>query len=540
MYTTSKMSGQPFNKITRREFVGLTLGGLLLAACGVKTTAAKIPGKLITPGAELGHLLRDNKFPAPIRTEHHPVVVIGGGISGLSACRQLTLNGLNDFVLLELGEELGGNSVSGKNDICEFPWAAHYLPLPNAGLQALNTFLEEAEVIKGYDANGLPIIEETYLCFAPHERLFINGIWQDDIVPEYGIPIADRSEIAAFFKLINSYRDKTGNDGKAAFAIPIDYSSADESIRALDKITMTEFLQQHNWTSPYLKWYLDYCCSDDYGTSVELTSAWAGIHYFASRRGAAANAEPGTVLTWPEGNAFLTNKLKAHSENKSRKGHVAFKINQQNGNVSISCYDSLKKESYTIIADRIICAVPQFVRGRLLQQTISEVSYSPWVVANLSVSDWPEGNGKTLSWDNVIYGSKSLGYVDASHQLIRSSEKKKVLTFYFPFTGASPSEARTLLRAMDHEQLTKLIVDELCKAHPTAAASITNIDIRVWGHAMVRPTKNYIWGDERQKLKAPVNGTIFFAHSDLAGVSIFEEAFYQGLRAADELLESLK
>jgi hypothetical protein len=29
---------------------------------------------------------------------------------------------------------------------------------------------------------------------------------------------------------------------------------------------------------------------------------------------------------------------------------------------------------------------------------------------------------------------------------------------------------------------------------------------------------------------------VYFAHSDLSGVALFEEAFYQGLRAAEEVL----
>lgn len=534
------MSGRPFNKLSRREFVGLTLGALALAACGGKPVPTRIPGQLLSTGSELGHMFRDNKFPAPSRTERHPVVVIGGGISGLSACRKLRQSGIEDFILLELENELGGNAVCGKNEICSFPWAAHYLPLPNKELKELHQFLEEAEVIKGYDAKGLPVIEETYLCFAPHERLFINGVWQDDLTPEYGVPPADRSEIIAFMKLMEGYRNQVGSDGKQAFAIPIENSSADESIRALDKISMAEFIKQHNWTSPYLTWYLDYCCCDDYGTSLALTSAWAGIHYFASRHGMASNAETGSVITWPEGNAFLAGKLRLHSENKSRKGNAVFKIDAGKTEIAISCYDSIKKESYTIIADRVICATPQFVRERLLQQPVPGPTYSPWMVANLSVTDWPEGNGQPLSWDNVIYNSKSLGYVDATHQMIRADVKKRVLTFYFPFTDASPDEARKQLRTMTHEQLAKLVMDEIGKAHPDAYLAVNNIDIRVWGHAMIRPVVNYIWGEERQKLKAPLNGNIFFAHSDLGGISIFEEAFYQGIRAAEELTASLK
>lgn len=535
------MNGRPFNKLSRREFIGLTLGGLVLAACGgTKSAPSKIPGQLLSTGSELGHMFRDNKFPAPARTEKHRIAVIGGGISGLSASRKLSKNGITDFVLLELENELGGNSVSGKNEICSFPWAAHYLPLPNAGLTELHQFLEEAEVIKGYNEKGLPVVEETYLCFAPHERLFINGVWQEDITPEYGVPPEDRKEIISFLELMSKYRNQTGSDGKPAFAIPVENSSADETLRALDKISMGEFIKQHQWSSPYLVWYLEYCCNDDYGTSLAETSAWAGIHYFASRRGAAANAETGSVMTWPEGNAFLAGKLRIHSENKSRKGHAVFKVEAGEKETIISCYDSVKKESYTIVAERVICATPQFVRERLMQQPVAGPSYSPWMVANLSVTDWPGGNGQPLSWDNVIYNSKSLGYVDATHQLIRADEKRKVLTFYFPFTDASPNEARKVLRSMTHEQLAQLVMDEIGKAHPDAYLSVNNIDIRVWGHAMIRPVKNYIWGEERQKLKMPLNGNVFFAHSDLSGISIFEEAFYQGIRAADELIASLK
>ena len=38
-------------------------------------------------------------------------------------------------------------------------------------------------------------------------------------------------------------------------------------------------------TDPQLRWYLDYCCRDDYGAGMAQVSAWAGIHYFASRHG---------------------------------------------------------------------------------------------------------------------------------------------------------------------------------------------------------------------------------------------------------------
>ncbi len=534
------MSGPPFNKLTRRDFIAATLGSMLLAAC--KTGGEKnapLTGQLLASGSGLGHMLRDGSFPEPARTERVPVVIIGGGIAGLSAARRLSMNNVHDFVLLELESETGGNSVAGKNALTAYPWAAHYLPLPNPELKELHAFLEEAKVITGYEGER-PVFEETFLCTEPHERLFINGSWQPDLVPEFGLSLEDREQVSAFFRLMESYRSQAGSDGKPAFAIPVDASSADPALRSLDSKSMAEFLQQHGWDSPYLRWYVGYCCADDYGTSIENTSAWAGIHYFASRRGVAANAKGSTVLTWPEGNAFLAGKLKTFPPANVRTGHAAFSITPGDDHVAVNCYDSVRKESYTLLADRVICASPQFVRHRLLPGNAGPgtVSYSPWLVANLTVTDWPQGQGQPLSWDNVIYGSQSLGYVDAMHQSLRTSGKRTVLTFYYPFTQLSPAEARKFLHSASHEELTALVIAELSKAHPGAARAIDTIDIRVWGHAMVRPVPGYIWGAARKELQMPAEGKIFFAHSDLGGISIFEEAFYQGLRAADELLAS--
>jgi hypothetical protein len=60
---------------------------------------------------------------------------------------------------------------------------------------------------------------------------------------------------------------------------------------------------------------------------------------------------------------------------------------------------------------------------------------------------------------------------------------------------------------------------------------VNNIDIMRWGHAMIRPTPGFIWGEHRVPLTRPV-GNIHFAHSDLSGFSIFEEAQYRGVVAA--------
>jgi hypothetical protein len=159
------------------------------------------------------------------------------------------------------------------------------------------------------------------------------------------------------------------------------------------------------------------------------------------------------------------------------------------------------------------------------------------MVANITVSDLPEYKGEPLSWDNVIYQSKSLGYVNACHQHLNRERDGLVLTYYLPLVDQSPKEARMHIRERTHEELVQEIIKDLKPAHQDIEKYITNIDIKIWGHGMVKPKVDFIFNPEREKYSAPIGNTVFFAHTDLSGISIFEEAFYQGTNAAKQILK---
>ena len=232
----------------RGEFIRLTAGAAaaapLLYACEGKKSggATGIPGKIVGASAAAGHLLRDHAFNAPAEFESKEVVIIGAGVSGLSAARHLAQHGVGDLVVLDLEEQPGGNSASGSNAFSKYPWGAHYVPVPNNNLTEYLSFLEEAKVITGYDGAGLPVYDEFYLCHDPEERLYINGHWQEGLVPNFGLNAAELAEFRKFFTLINHYKNLKGADGLDAFSIPVNTSSRDESLRALDRMTMREWM----------------------------------------------------------------------------------------------------------------------------------------------------------------------------------------------------------------------------------------------------------------------------------------------------------
>ena len=65
------------------------------------------------------------------------------------------------------------------------------------------------------------------------------------------------------------------------------------------------------------------------------------------------------------------------------------------------------------------------------------------------------------------------------------------------------------------------------------------IDIRFHklGHGMISPVTDFIFGKEKELAQQNIDGKIFFAHTDLSGISIFEEAFHQGINAAKQMTE---
>ncbi len=535
-------------KISRRDF--LAAGVISVAAACVLprvhgSARRRFTGGIVGANSVLGHALRDGKFPPPSETAETGIVIVGSGIGGLAAARQLKRSGFDDFTLLELETRVGGNAASGKNEVSAYPWGAHYVPTPGSELTEVRELFQELGIIRGHDSGGLPIYDEEFLCADPMERLFIHGRWQEGFVPQVGISGSDQRVMDTFFAEMRRLKSARGSDGKRAFTLPLDDSSGDEEFRRLDGMTMAEYLRSKGWFNcEPLRWYVNYCCRDDYGAGVEAISAWAGVHYFASRDAQAANAPGDAVVTWPEGNGWLARQLQAGVETHIRQSCVAWNIEPEGNGLVVDYYDATRKRSVRLRARGVVWAAPHFVAQRVLASLRAQMSgssaavYSPWMVANLTLDKMPAGKGMDLAWDNVIYGSDSLGYVVATHQTPQRVPVKTVITYYQPLDQDEPALARQKALARTYDEWCESIMADLLKVHPEIADHIVHLDVWLWGHGMVRPVPGFIWGNARAKMKEPA-GNIVFAHSDISGISIFEEAYTRGVRAAKTLLQNV-
>lgn len=528
---------------SRRSFLYKTMFGLVLLsiADSCQRSAKKILLKISGTKYTLGHRLWTKDFPKPIEEEYVKYVIVGGGISGLSAARYLSKNGVSDFVLLELDDHIGGNSSNGENQYSKYPRGAHYLPLPNIEDSELIGFLSEEDIIKEIK-DGVPVFDENQLSFPPQERLFYRGSWQEDLVPKCEVGSKAYQEFEHFFESMNIFKQKKDEKGAYWFDLPIRKASKVPEVLKLDNITMYSWLTEKGFSSEELFWYVDYCCKDDYGMGIDSISAWAGIHYFTARKQNYKSQYKNNVLTWPEGNAHLAKLLSQYSLTKTRKNSIVYSVQQEDNEVvKLNIYDASANTSTTIKCDKVIMATPQFVNQYLFsdrKNIASRFVYAPWIVAAITLNADLDGETFPLSWDNVIYGSQGLGYVYDQQQNLAQIINTKVISYYLPFSNKDVAESRKSLYRKPDSYWQKMILDDLSKVHSRIEETIVEIEIFKLGHGMISPVKGFMTSAEKKEAEKPIDDKIFFAHTDLSGISVFEEAFHQGIEAVKQMLKS--
>ena len=548
----------------RRQFLA-TAAATALAGChdAPRTLQGGFAGIDLARGHALRDLLQSGKLPAPSVVRRAQVIIAGGGVAGLAAARSLRLAGIDDFVLLELEDHPGGNSRGGSVNGIACPLGAHYLPVPGNDSREVQDLLEELGLRQR--VAGRWQYDERNLCHSPQERLFRDGEWQEGLLPVQGVGAGTLAQYRQFSALVQAL-------GKAArFTMPVLKSleakrPLSPTHQALDALVFDDWLVQQGLDDAHLRWYLDYCCRDDYGAGTARVSAWAGIHYFASRHGFSAPGddappEQDGVLTWPEGNGWLTQRLAEplRAGGQLRTGCSVLRISEGRHGVEV---DALHHATGTVErwqAPRAIVALPVFVAARVVQQVpaflreaAQRLHWAPWLVANIHI-DAPllDHPGAAPAWDNVLYQDANpggLGYVNAGHQRLdpRAAITAPTVLSYYQALGDVP-QGREQLATQPWTHWAQAALATLGVPHPDLAQRATRVEVTRYGHAMSIPTpgtlgflskiglqrpsgkrKQLSNGEQTQWLPTPTTARLAFAHADWSGYSVFEEAFTRG------------
>jgi len=514
---------------TRREFLAMLVAAPALIGLSQKS-GSTIRGGFADDQSGRGHAVRDRTpFPRAREQRRAAVAIVGGGMGGLSAGWRLDQLGLRDWLLLELTDATGGNARSGTNDAGRFPWGAHYVPVPGPDATHVRTLFRELGLLAP-DGTW----DERTLCHSPQERLWQHGRWHDGLEPFDAMSRAERAQFARFEAITAEWR------ASGAFSVPTALGhdrlrrgelppAAATALRALDAQTADAWLRAQGFTSPALRWWVEYGTRDDYGSSLTQASAWAAMHYFAGR-----SPDEQGPLTWPEGNDWIAQQLTHRAGDRVLTNAPAMHIER------VGTQWLVRTPRVDVLCDAVVWAAPLLVMPSVLPSVRLPVTtdYAPWVVANITLRRPPHEQGVPQAWDSVRYDSTSLGYVDAGHQSLATRAPRRVWTWYYAVVDRPAAEARRWLQSRPWSAWRDQIVRDLEPAHADIADCIERIDVMRWGHAMARPRPGVLARVDALRQWSPAP-RIAVAHADLSSLSLFEEAQWHGIAAAEQVSAAL-
>jgi monoamine oxidase len=490
----------------RRNFIKFVVAGSVAAGCPVDLSLLAAPsGEPLVDGEhnEVCHQVRDgHRFSRPPASAKHDIVIVGGGMSGLSCA--WFLRG-RDFLLLEKEQHWGGNAYLEEYAGQAFATGSAYTAKKESGVM---------QVCKELGIEPLPIDCPDGLIL---NREFVPHAWREGL------------DHLPYPKNVRDSFRKFKQD-----MLKVDLI---KRLHELDAIPLTDLLKDY---VPELKaWWDDYGPSN-WGATAADTSALVGLGDFQDF----AVDEPDERVTFPGGLGAITRKFaeRLHASHKDHMlgGATIVAVEQGKSDVTVT-YIHLG-EVKAVTAKAVIMAAPKFIARRLVagrpqaqQDAMHKMRYAPYPVVNV-IFNKPVFNGGYDTWcpgnafTDVIVADWVVRNQPGYHQ------KNNILTFYTPLPEAQRPRLLTEDGARD---LAANVLRDWQKLLPGSDANPIEVHIYRRGHPMFMATPGTytkLIPAARQAMER-----IFFANTDSTGpVSMTSGAIAASHRAIGEVKRMLE
>lgn len=457
------------------------------------------------------HQMRDGKvFTGTKPSLHKSLVVVGGGISGLTALSRL---GDVDALLLDKEPQLGGNSRRRQAHGIQYPLGA----LVSQGAEAPFTdFLNELAI-------PFQRIAEPEQAYFAGNRLVRRPL--DEGAAELPYSAKVRQQFAGLRAHFSEYlAPQTG------IFFPIEDNTP--ARKALDKQTLQHYFDKAGFY-PEVQHFLNLVISSRLGTTANEVSAWMGL-YILSRF-------VGPNFTLPGGHGAiseaLVKQIEQHSTNRLMPGMATVSVEHQaDGKTWVTCVNP-KGEPVTISADAVIMATPKLISKHLVKglpqaqvAAMAQYRYSAYLVAQVQLKHVVAPVFETITENLFSRFMVRADWPEGNH----NPEGRSHLTVYTPFPGPP---GRVQLYSANAADFAQRIVDDIERVYPGARHAIDKIELHRWGHPMVMPEPNI--SARLAEATQPFNN-IFFAHSDNMGISGLYSAIWSGMDAYTSALLHLE
>lgn len=455
------------------------------------------------------HQVRDNRtsMPIPKPSRFYDLVIVGGGLSGLTAAYQLR----NErFLLLERETALGGNAKQGEFGGIPYALGSAYL-----------VDIEEP-FASFYQELGIPLKPVP----PPADMGFLSGSWQ---------PL-DAGPVAADFDRLRKQLEQMLE--RPDFPVcPI--RKASSTALRLDKMSFYDYLKT-DYSADLLR-CIDAYCRSSLGGGIREVSAYAGINFYSEIAG--------NIYAFPGGNAFIARQLAKKADlfgsGRVETGASVYHIEQRPGEVRISYFHGNNpNKPVTVASKALILAIPYFFAARILKdlpaaprQLMQSLQYGSYLVANCCFNqrvfhggydNWAPSSDSFTDFVIADYGTS----VQTRHP---GPKERSVLTVYAPLRNAQ--EGRTQLLRQERSIWAKPIADGLEATIAFPAGSLEEVRLTRYGHQMLTSRVGLIQSLARLPKRI---GRVVLSHSDGQGMASIESAILEGLHAAIETQSILR
>jgi protoporphyrinogen oxidase len=489
----------------RRDFIKFVVAGSVASGCPVDLSlfAAETPLQPVVDSEDnrICHQVRDGKvFPRPPVSSHHDVVIVGGGVSGLTAAYLLRDR---DFLLLEKEPHWGGN--------------AYLMEYQGNAYATGSAFLEKAEdtynFAKEIGLEPLPV----------HDRdsTIIKGEWIANTWAEGLDKLPYPASVREGFKKFK----------KDMLAIDLEKRATE-----LYNVPFSDFMK--GYPAEVKLWWDTYGPSN-WGATTEDTAAALGID---DLQAIGADSVP-EFYTWPGGLGAITKKLSEILQPKfpdqMQLGATTIAVVPDKSEVQLTYMQG--GELKTVAAKTVVMACPKFITRRLVQglsekqsDAMHQIRYIPYVVVNL-IFDKPVFN---KSYDTWCPGNSFTDFIVADW-VIRNQpgykQKYNILTCYTPM---SEDERSSLLSGDGARKKAVSVLDDFQKLFPGSNVDPVEVHIYRRGHPLYMSTPG-LYTNVQPVVRESMD-RVFFANTDSQGPeSTTSQGIVAARRAVKEALSRL-
>jgi protoporphyrinogen oxidase len=468
----------------RRDFIKFVVAGSVVAGCPIDLSLLSAQTTIPEPSVEseenrICHQVRDGKvFARPPASALHDVVIVGGGVSGLSAAYFLRDK---DFLLLEKEPHWGGNAYlmdyegsaygTGSAFIVKDEEAAFAL-CKEIGLEPLPIASQDGSIIKGE---------------------WVPATWNDGL-DKLPYPPNVREGFKKFRKEMLAVNLK--QRGK--------------------ELCNTAFADLLKGYPEEVKLWWDNFGPSNWGAVSEETAAAVAIENFQGMAG----KEILECYTWPGGLGAITRKLadilQPKFPDRMQLGATIVAVVPGKSDVQVTYMQG--SELKTVSARTVIMATPKFITRRIVDglsdaqaEAMRQIRYIPYCVVNL-IFDKPVFNKGYDTWcpNNTFTDFIVADWVIRNHPGYH--QKFNILSFYTPMRE---DERPRILSEQGARTVAVNVMKDFQKLFPGSNVDPLEVHVYRRGHPLYMSTPG-LYTQIQPLVREPMD-RIFFANTDSEG-----------------------